>query len=277
MSSKLNYIQGVEDVTITYSLKDGLQTGLSIAGAVAVFTLFSAVIAKIFGARRKEIFEIITINVLTKFITIAILFATGYLAISTGTHSYSDALVGAPTSHDGLLDIIGIVLALILVEGLAYRLVLRYTKFRSFAISAIANLSLLCLLVFSVSTCRYCSFPTIFLFPACALCTIIIELIVSRILGVKGDHDLAVITFANTLTNPVVVFVVLMTSERISPEALSWVILIAMEILAVLVEGFWYKKALYYERFSGFKLSLINNAVSFAIGLIITLVLYITT
>ncbi len=101
--------------------------------------------------------------------------------------------------------------------------------------------------------------------------TIIIELAISLIIGVRKRNDIITIITVNILTNPIVVFIanIIYTLEN---ALLYWIIVIAMEIIVVFIEGKIYNKILKFEKISGLKLSFINNVVSFGTGLIISII-----
>lgn len=101
----------------------------------------------------------------------------------------------------------------------------------------------------------------------CLVCTLIIELIVAFVLSVRDKRDLLNIILVNILTNPLVVSISLYIHVcygnyyyRIS--------MVILEVLVFIVEGIIYKKVLKRE-INPFLLSLILNASSYGLGLII--------
>ena len=101
--------------------------------------------------------------------------------------------------------------------------------------------------------------------------TILIEILISVFFGIRKRKDIIVIIAVNTLTNPVVVFIAnILNIFKII--WLYWVVVIIMEVLVVFVEKTVYEKVLNYKKISGVKLSIINNVISFGLGLIITFV-----
>lgn len=109
----------------------------------------------------------------------------------------------------------------------------------------------------------------------CLLITIILELIISLILGVRKKKDFLNIILVNGITNPLVsIFIYFCNVMYFDPNI--WVIvLIIMEILAVLFEGFIYKKYLKYNAINPYVLSVILNISSYFLGTIIdTQILY---
>ena len=98
--------------------------------------------------------------------------------------------------------------------------------------------------------------------------TLIIELSISLLLGIKKSKDIIVIICANICTNPLVVYI----SNCLKLFNLKYeyiIIVIILEILAILVEFLIYKKYLQYKKISPLIVSIINNLISFYIGIII--------
>lgn len=97
--------------------------------------------------------------------------------------------------------------------------------------------------------------------------TISIELIVSLIIGIRGKENIKIVVLANTVTNPVVVFATIML--KLFFYNYIYIGVIILEILAVLVEFVLYTKYLKFDKFSPYTISIINNVISFSIGIII--------
>lgn len=104
----------------------------------------------------------------------------------------------------------------------------------------------------------------------CLLLTIIIELIIALILGIRDKKDIINIILVNVITNPIVVMsqTLLYIKFGYNIEMIGIAIL---EVLVVLVEGLIYKKVLNYKKINPILLSLILNALSFLIGELINL------
>ena len=100
-----------------------------------------------------------------------------------------------------------------------------------------------------------------FIMVRCLLLTIIIELVVGFILGVRNKKDIINIILVNVITNPIVVITPIIVYLRFGSK-LEIITLIILEVLTVLIEGLIYKKTL---------ISLILNACSYFIGEIINL------
>lgn len=98
--------------------------------------------------------------------------------------------------------------------------------------------------------------------------TIIIELTVSFIVGIRDKDDIKVVILVNICTNPIVVYIanclMLFTNDFIYNIGVA-----ILEILVVMVEFVLYKKYLKFDKVSPFAISLINNVISFSIGVII--------
>lgn len=98
--------------------------------------------------------------------------------------------------------------------------------------------------------------------------TIIIELTVSFIIGIRDKDDIKVVILVNICTNPIVVYIanclMLFTNDFIYNIGVA-----ILEILVVIVEFVLYKKYLKFDKLSPFAISLINNVISFSIGFII--------
>lgn len=100
--------------------------------------------------------------------------------------------------------------------------------------------------------------------------TLIIELTILIVLGLREKNDIKVVVLANVFTNPIVVYI----SNCVLYFRLFNIYFIVVAILEIfaLVAEFWiYKKHLKYNKISPFKLSLIANCCSFGIGLFISL------
>lgn len=104
----------------------------------------------------------------------------------------------------------------------------------------------------------------IWTFAICLLLTLVLEEAVALIAGVRRKFDLAVIFFANTLTNPPVVLLGLLLPSYTDIPRPVYVIL--LEAAVFVTEALIYRKLLYTRRPNSFLMSLILNGVSFIIG-----------
>ena len=104
-----------------------------------------------------------------------------------------------------------------------------------------------------------------FILIKCLLLTIIIELSLALILGVRDKKDIINVILVNIITNPIVVMsqILLYLNFGYTIEVIGIVVL---EILVVPIEGLIYKKVLNYKKINPFILSLILNASSLIIG-----------
>lgn len=102
----------------------------------------------------------------------------------------------------------------------------------------------------------------------CLIITIVLEVSISFILGVRDKKDILNILLVNLLTNPLVtsipilVLVTIGWKERI-------IMLIILELLTLFIEGFIYYKTLIFKKINPYLLSLILNGSSYIIGEII--------
>ncbi len=96
----------------------------------------------------------------------------------------------------------------------------------------------------------------------CVLLTIIIEIILGLIFGIKNKKGIITIIGVNILTNPIVVFIY----SLITKSSVRIIVLTVMEIIVVLVEGLIYKRKLLNKKISPFLLSSILNLCSYLFG-----------
>ena len=102
----------------------------------------------------------------------------------------------------------------------------------------------------------------------CLVLTIIIELVLALILGVREKKDIINIILVNVITNPIVVLTPIIIYLKFN-SSMGRISLYILEVLTVLVEGLIYKKVLEYKKINWILLSLILNATSFIIGEVI--------
>lgn len=102
--------------------------------------------------------------------------------------------------------------------------------------------------------------------------TLITELILAVLLGVRGI-DLVVIGLANCVTNPIVNYcydwALVLSNGNLM---ISSICLFLLEAFAVICEALLFRALLRYRKIRPVWLSLILNASSFSVGLIITLI-----
>lgn len=103
----------------------------------------------------------------------------------------------------------------------------------------------------------------------CLCLTLIIELAVSFLLGIRQKNDFLLIICANICTNPMVVY--LSNGVALLDQDILYIFTVAiLEIFAFSLEFIIYKKGLIYDKLSPLVVSFINNATSFGLGLMIT-------
>lgn len=106
----------------------------------------------------------------------------------------------------------------------------------------------------------------------CLSSTIVIELIMSVLLGIRNKKDILNVILVNIMTNPLVVSILMyITYNRLFNTTISIIIL---EILVILTEGFTYKKVLTFDKINPYVLSLILNISSYFIGGLLNNIIY---
>lgn len=100
--------------------------------------------------------------------------------------------------------------------------------------------------------------------------TIILELLFALFWGIRNKKDLLLLCLVNLLTNPVVVFIYYISKFYSDLDLI--VVVLVLEVLAVLLEGFYYKR--YGKMYRDpYYFSFFANVFSFAIGKIISIIL----
>ena len=107
----------------------------------------------------------------------------------------------------------------------------------------------------------------------CLLCTIIIEVIIGIIVGIRDKKDIVNIILVNILTNPIVVSLPIYIMMRYSMKA-RYYVLIILELLTVVVEGIIYSRVLKYKKMNSYLIAIILNIGSYFIGEVINWVTY---
>lgn len=102
----------------------------------------------------------------------------------------------------------------------------------------------------------------------CLVFTILIESGIALIIGYR-KRDLLNVLLVNCLTNPIVSSVPVYFNYHYGLKSRNIVLLI-LEIITFVVEGFIYVKVLKRRKINGFILSLILNLSSYFIGLLIS-------
>lgn len=105
------------------------------------------------------------------------------------------------------------------------------------------------------------------------LLTIIIEISISFIIGIREKEDFKVVFWTNVLTNPVVVYIANCV-KLLNNNVIYNIIVFIMEVLVIIVEFSIYKKFLDYKKKSPLLISSINNIISFSLGIIISKIIF---
>lgn len=106
----------------------------------------------------------------------------------------------------------------------------------------------------------------------CLSSTIVIELIMSLLLGIRNKKDILNVILVNIMTNSLVVSILIyITYNRLFNTTISIIIL---ETLVILTEGFTYKKVLTFDKINPYVLSLILNISSYFIGGLLNNIIY---
>ena len=106
------------------------------------------------------------------------------------------------------------------------------------------------------------------------LLTLIIETFTSVFLGIREKRDIGIVIIANIITNPIVVYISNCLNIFTS-KSVFYVGVLILEVLAIIVEFWIFKKYLKYNKKSPFIISLINNFVSYNLGNIINLIFFL--
>lgn len=100
--------------------------------------------------------------------------------------------------------------------------------------------------------------------------TIVLELLFALFWGIRNKKDLLLLCLVNLLTNPIVVFVYYIAKFYSDLDLI--LIVLVLEVLAFLVEGFYYKR--YGKTYlDPYFFSFFANVFSFGIGKIISAII----
>lgn len=105
----------------------------------------------------------------------------------------------------------------------------------------------------------------------CLVWTIGLEVLLAIILGIRKKKDIFNIMLVNILTNPLVVSISVAINIFYGLQA-RHISMIFLEIFAFFVEAKIYKNVIEYKKINPYLLSLLLNAFSFLVGLIINMV-----
>ena len=95
--------------------------------------------------------------------------------------------------------------------------------------------------------------------------TVIIEVLVALIIGIRGKKDILNVILVNLITNPIVNVTIITINIYVGLLARN-ITLYILEILVLLIEALIYRKVLNYKKINWFLVSLILNLSSFGIG-----------
>ena len=99
----------------------------------------------------------------------------------------------------------------------------------------------------------------------CLGLTIVMELVLALIFGVRNKKDIVTVILVQIVTNPIVVTVPYLIYLYLGYNQYL-ISIYVLEVLAVLVEGFIYFKTLKYRKVNPFLLALLLNLFSFFVG-----------
>ena len=101
----------------------------------------------------------------------------------------------------------------------------------------------------------------------CLILTLVIEIFMAFILRIKGK-DLIIVGLVNLLTNPLLVSITT-SIDFLYGSKIKLIVIIILEIIVLLIEGYIYKKNLTSKKINPYLLSLLLNLASYGAGLII--------
>ena len=107
----------------------------------------------------------------------------------------------------------------------------------------------------------------------CLLITIIVELIVAIIIGIRDKKDMINIILVNIVTNPLVTSMPVYFEIQYGINARG-IVLVILEVLALFFEGIIYFRYFQYRKINGFLVSFILNIASFSAGELINHIFY---
>ena len=102
----------------------------------------------------------------------------------------------------------------------------------------------------------------------CLIFTIIIEVIIGLIIGIRNKKDILNVVLVNIFTNPLVSSIPILVYIKFG-YTYEMISLLILELFAIFSEGFIYSKVLKYKKINPYIISLILNISSYGIGLLI--------
>lgn len=104
-------------------------------------------------------------------------------------------------------------------------------------------------------------------FTFCLILTIVVELFVARLLGIKNKQELLIIIAAQIFTNPIAVFITSACIDWTADSAQYYGCVLAVELAVIIVEGLIYK--LKGVSSAPWRLSILCNLASVSVGILI--------
>lgn len=104
-------------------------------------------------------------------------------------------------------------------------------------------------------------------FTFCLILTIVVELFVARLLGIKNKQELLIIIAAQVFTNPIAVFITSACIDWTADSAQYYACVVAVELAVIIVEGLIYK--LKGISSTPWRLSILCNLASVSVGILI--------
>lgn len=109
--------------------------------------------------------------------------------------------------------------------------------------------------------------PMIQTFTFCLVLTIVVELLVARLLGIKNKQELLIIIAAQIFTNPIAVFITSACIDWTADSAQYYGCIVAVELAVIIVEGLIYK--LKGVSSTPWRFSILCNLASVSVGILI--------
>ena len=100
--------------------------------------------------------------------------------------------------------------------------------------------------------------------------TNIVEIVLAIIKKVRDEESISMIIAINCLTNPVVVFLANMCMKM--NNGIRTIVILILEILVVIVEGYWFKNNLKKNKMNAYIFSMYLNIFSFFIGILLSFI-----
>lgn len=107
----------------------------------------------------------------------------------------------------------------------------------------------------------------------CLTLTVIIEIVLAIVFGLREKKDIINVILVNFITNPIVSTVPFFFNIFYGLYYRN-IVLFILEILTVIIEGFVYNKYLSFKKINPYMLSLLLNVGSYFIGNIINSIIY---